>query len=145
MNRQRVLIIHDDLEEIDPLRQALESMGFDPEIVFQPEMVAEILQERSMKAIMLDLDRADREPYRWVKKLSQAHPALPIIGLSEKTQKQVSLRIARYGGRAVLRKPIDPERVVADIEKALKPRRAKRRRRKATPKQSNKSLSKRRS
>lgn len=121
LHRQRVLIIDDNMEEVELLGVALENMGFDPEIIIDPNLAEDILAERSMQAIIIDLDNAKMEPYRWVKKFADENPGRPVVGMTGKTLKQMAPRLARYGGRAVIRKPIDAERVVEEIEKAFAP------------------------
>jgi len=121
MLRKRLMIICEDVAEVEDIRQVLERMGFDPEVALDPAVALEVMVERQMSAVVLDLDSPKKKPYEWVRKLHAAHRNLPIVGLSSKSKKEVTARIKRYGGRDVLKKPIEPQEVVKTMEKVLRP------------------------
>jgi DNA-binding response OmpR family regulator len=119
--RKTVLIVDDSRAVLDSLGTAFEEAGYDVKAASDGEEVFRKLSEAEPDALLLDiympkLNGAD------VCRLVKAHPhwkkTFLVLMSSRLSESEIDM-YRRIGADEILKKPLDPDQVVALVEKAL--------------------------
>jgi len=119
--RGEVLICDDEPDICEALAHFVKKRGFEPIITHQgSECVRLAFQERPM-AILLDVNLPDSSGLDVCSQLTDAAQTseIPIIILSANGSDDTVRKIRRSGARFYVRKPYDPNTVVAILEQAV--------------------------
>ncbi len=119
--RGEVLICDDEPDICEALAHFVKKRGFEPIITHRGnECVRLALQERPM-AVLLDVNLPDSSGLEVCSQLTDAPQTseIPIIILSANGNEDTVRQIRRSGARFYVRKPYDPNTVVAILEQAV--------------------------
>lgn len=117
----RVLVVDDDVDQLAILTYRLEKLGFDISTALSGEKAIELSQAMKPDLVLLDLCLPDASGFDICEQLvdSEATSHVPVIILSALDSNDV-VRQARAAGSAYyLRKPYDPNVLLALIQNAL--------------------------
>lgn len=119
--RGEVLICDDEPDICEALAHFVKKRGFDPIVTHRGnDCVKLALKERPM-AILLDVNLPDSSGLDVCSQLTDAAPTsqIPIIILSANGSEDTVRQIRRSGAKFYVRKPYDPNTVVAILEQAV--------------------------
>ncbi len=116
MARARILILEENRQIVDELRDNLELAGFETEVALNSQVAFTILEERKMDLAIVGTSTQDSAI---LKKFHELLPNLPIIFLSEQKSKRYQAGLLKTGASAILELPLDRDRVITKVEQIV--------------------------
>ena len=116
MTRARILILEEDRQLVDELRDDLDLVGFETEVALSSQVAFTILEERKMDLAIVG---ASTQAIDTLRKLHQQFSKLPIIFLTEQKSKRYQSSLLKEGASAVLGMPLDKDQVIARVEQIV--------------------------
>ena len=122
MPRKKVMVVDEDIDVLEELREALFLSGYNPLAVSDSSTAFSIARMGKPDVILIDLKMNPANGSRIAEKLSQfpdtAH--IPIIAMTSRfTDEKSSSPLDNNGIKAVLKKPFMPLDVITQIENVL--------------------------
>jgi DNA-binding response OmpR family regulator len=117
MARARILILEENRQIVDELRDSLELAGFETEVALNSQVAFAILEERKMDVAIVG---ASVQPNNTLKKLHELSADLPILFLTEQKSKRYQAGLLKAGASAVLGLPLERDRVIGAVEKTVR-------------------------
>ena len=140
MQRPRVLVVDEEVETLDALRECLEPAGWELEIVLKTEFAPEVIGERQMAVVIVSLDLPESSAFDLLKTMHGVEHTPPIIAMSISSASRLKARAKRHGADSFLLKPVDAAKLLAEMAKLTTPKPEAPP--KATPKRARKSTAK---
>ena len=121
MRTRKVMIIDDDKEFLDELKEMLESSGYNSVAVNDAGAAIEVAKEIKPAAILLDLKMPKKSGFQLANELRcfSELARVPIIAMSAFYNDDYKPLLDVYGIKRCLTKPFRPLDVIAEIEEAL--------------------------
>ena len=121
MKKKKVMIIDDNKEFTDELKEALTLSGYDVTAANDPTNAAGIAEKINPDVILLDLKMPKKSGIHLAYELRQIDKLanVPIIAISAFYKEGIFPIMKVHGITSYLSKPLDPNKVVAEIEKNL--------------------------
>ena len=119
MPHQRILIIDSSREIADKSRNLLEREKFEVEIVLSVELALNIVKERKMNLIIIDLDVEDMQGIEAVKSMRRKDPEAPIIAVHSQDTEEVADALYLVDDMTYLKKPVEFEDIFVKIGEIL--------------------------
>ena len=122
MPRKKVMVVDEDIEFLEELRETLFLSGHNPLAVSDSSTAFSIARMGKPDVILLDLKTNPEHGSRIAEKLSQSPDTahVPIIAMTGRfTDEKNSPPLDSNGIKAVLKKPFMPLDVITQIENAL--------------------------
>ena len=116
MARARIIILEENRQVVDELRDDLDIAGFETEVALSCPVAFTILEERKMDLAIVG---AGDQAIGTLKRLHGLFPKLPIIFLSEQKSKRYQSSLLKEGASAVLELPPDKEQLIKKIEQIV--------------------------
>ncbi len=113
MPRARILILEEDRQIVDELRDNLELAGFETEVALGTQVAFSILDERKMDLVILGASIKEVEIF---KKINDLSPTMPILALSEQKSKRYQSSLIKAGASTIVELPADKEHILKRIE-----------------------------
>lgn len=129
MQTSQILIVDDEIQNVELLRDILISNGFSNIASFQDPMEAiSFFEKHDFDLILLDIMMPGLNGLEILERFRELRPDhdTPVIVISALYDRDTQLRILRGDGSEYLTKPIDEEELLAKIENILKARYEKR-------------------
>lgn len=125
-DRPRILICEDDQDTATLLRMMLEQGGYGSDVAYTAEHAKRLLAERSYALMTLDILLPDQDGISLIRELraEESTRDLPVVVVSVKAKNEATE--PNSNGIAIvdwLKKPIDPERLLAAVDSAVKHKR----------------------
>ncbi len=115
---KRILLVDRNLKTVEQLRDPLEERAFDVEIALSGEIGLQILGARRIDAILLSLDESpDEDPSVFLDGLSAHDAEIPVILVTEGVDTSEIEPALGASLRAIHRKPLSLDDLLADIER----------------------------
>ena len=116
-----VMIVDDDKEFLEELRETLELSGYELAAVNDPSEVLEAVKTVKPAVILLDLKMPKKSGFEIADELRRLaeYGNIPIIAMSAFYKDEYAMLIRMCGIKRCLTKPFNPLDVIAEIEKAL--------------------------
>jgi len=112
-----ILVVDDDPDVANYHTMVLEAAGMTTRMATQPAQVLEILEHFNADLVLMDLYMPDCSGPELAQVLRQipGHVSLPIIYVSSETNIDRQFKALEVGADGFLTKPIDPRRLVAEV------------------------------
>ena len=129
MSQGRVLVVDDEVEVRKSVRLILSKAGYDVDEAEDPEAGAALVKSGKspmpLSAIITDLNMPKINEIIVIPYLRSQFPSCPIIVLSGSTKMERAANMFKQAGVEFLAKPIDQERLLFAVKKAVSEGRAK--------------------
>ncbi|EIJ37979.1 response regulator transcription factor [Galbibacter orientalis] len=116
----KILIVEDDLDLGDLLKQYLELNKFDVQRVFNGIEAREILKEQSFNILILDVMMPKEDGFTLAQKLQIKYPDLPFLFVTARKMKEDILTGLKLGADDYITKPFDADELILRIQNILK-------------------------
>ena len=115
-----ILIVDDDIGLLTSLKTTLVSAGLsEPALISESHAVIPCLTEQPFKLIILDLMMPDMDGIELLQEIKAHHPQTECILLTAIDDTSAAVRAIKYGAYDYLVKPVDREKLVLTINRAL--------------------------
>ena len=118
MAEHRVLLVDDEVEFTQVLRERLEARGLHVDTAASGEEALQVATSRSFDAILLDLAMPGMDGIETLKRLRATNPDLQIILLTGNATVGLSVEAMKLGAVDLLEKPADLKQVLRKIDEA---------------------------
>ena len=114
----RILIVDDDPMQRALISKALAGGGHESLFAADGRAALELCQHTSVDLVVTDMVMPELDGLELLKALMEDHPKIPIIAISGTSAEKLN-KSARFGAHAILVKPLNPEDLLREIERAL--------------------------
>ncbi|WP_417547090.1 EAL domain-containing protein [Marinobacter segnicrescens] len=117
--RQQVLVADDNPRLLASLASLLSDHGFRPVTASNGSEACRLLQEHHFTMALLDLNMPGRDGFQVMEEASRLQPDCALVVVSGETSFRAVSRALRRGASDYIRKPFDPDEVLATLENVL--------------------------
>ncbi|SET50574.1 PAS domain S-box-containing protein/diguanylate cyclase (GGDEF) domain-containing protein [Marinobacter segnicrescens] len=117
--RQQVLVADDNPRLLASLASLLSDHGFRPVTASNGSEACRLLQEHRFTMALLDLNMPGRDGFQVMEEASRLQPDCALVVVSGETSFRAVSRALRRGASDYIRKPFDPDEVLATLENVL--------------------------
>jgi two-component system C4-dicarboxylate transport response regulator DctD len=117
--RGRVLIVDDEADMLELLRETLETLDFDPICAGSGEAAVATLNTTRPDALLLDLAMPGLSGLDVLLHCRQRHPDVPVIILAANAEQPMAAQAREAGAFAVVAKPYTIAELSALLDRAL--------------------------
>ena len=122
MPSARILIVEDERQTVDTLRDLFEHHGYETEVALNKQVALTILQERSMDIAILSTSVQDSSGGDILHEVRKLNANMPIIMISDQKSKRMESSSIKAGAKIFILKPLDHVFVLRTIENLLEAR-----------------------
>ena len=122
MPSARILIVEDERQTVDTLRDMFEQHGYETEVALNKQVALTILQERSMDIAIVSTSVQESSGGDILHEVRKLNATMPIIMISEQKSKRIESSSIKAGAKIFLLKPLDYVFVLQTIENLLEAR-----------------------
>ncbi|OHB40642.1 MAG: hypothetical protein A2545_03470 [Planctomycetes bacterium RIFOXYD2_FULL_41_16] len=122
MPSARILIVEDERQTVDTLRDMFEQHGYETEVALNKQVALTILQERSMDIAIVSTSVQDSSGGDILHEIRKLNAKMPIVMISEQKSKRVETSSIKAGAKIFLLKPLDYMFVLQTIDNLLEAR-----------------------
>lgn len=122
MPSSRIMIVEDERQTVDTLRDLFEQYGYETEVALSRNVALNILQERKMDIVIISETVQDIPGREILYDIRKTNKNLPIIMICEQKSKRVESSLIKAGANVVLTKPLDPITALQTIDNLLEMR-----------------------
>ena len=122
MPSARILIIEDERQTVDALRDLFEQYGYETEVALNKHVALSILQERNMDIIILSIKVQEIPGTEILNDIRKIYPGLPVIMISNKKSKRIESSCIKAGVNKYILKPIDNKIILQTIDHVIEAR-----------------------
>src|SRR3990167_7867851 len=122
MPSARILIVEDERQTVDTLRDLFEQHGYETEVALNKQVALTILQERSMDIAIVSTSVQDSSGGDILHEVRRLNANMPVIMISDHKSKRVEASSIKAGAKIFLLKPLDYVFVLQTIENLLEAR-----------------------
>lgn len=121
MRNRKIVIIDDDKEFLDELREMLELSGYDLVAVDDARIALDVVNKTKPAVVLLDLKMPKKSGFQVANELRyfSESSGVPIIAMSAFYKDNYKLLLEICGIKKCLLKPFQPLDIIAEIEEAL--------------------------
>lgn len=125
-----ILIIDDDPDVLDSARMFLDEYFSSTEIIQSPELLSDVLKEKSVDVILLDMNfrkgaNDGQEGKYWLKFIRETCPETVIILMTAFGDINLAVEVMKLGAFDFIQKPWNNSKLLATVSAALKLRKSK--------------------
>ncbi len=117
--RQQVLVADDNPRLLASLASLLSDHGFRPVTASNGSEACRLLREHRFTMALLDLNMPGRDGFQVMDEASRLQPDCALVVVSGETSFRAVSRALRRGASDYIRKPFDPDEVLATLENVL--------------------------
>ena len=114
----RILIVDDDPMQRALISDALTGAGYESLFAADGQAALQVCRDTPIDLVITDMVMPELNGLELLKALMEEYPELPVIAFSGTSANKLNLS-ARFGARAILIKPVDPEELLKEVESAL--------------------------
>ena len=122
MPSARILIVEEERQIVDTLRDMFEQHGYETEVALNKQVALTILQERSMDIAIVSTSVQDSSGGDILHEIRKLNAKMPIVMISEQKSKRVETSSIKAGAKIFLLKPLDYMFVLQTIDNLLEAR-----------------------
>lgn len=115
----RILIVEDERQTVDTLRDLFEQNGYETEVALNKQVALTILQERKMDLAIVSETIQEISGVEILYEIRKIIPSIPVIVISDQKSKRVESSFMKAGANVFIVKPLDPTFVLQTIENLL--------------------------
>lgn len=117
--RRRLLVVDDDPDICDLLRDRLESEGFQVETAADGETALRLLANTPVDGVLLDIALPEMDGFEVLRKLRSKQPTLPVVMMTAVEALDRAMAAVEAGAQGYLLKPFDAARLRQIIDRWL--------------------------
>jgi len=114
----RILIVDDEEMDRVLLAEVLQDAGHEPLFASDGQNALRIWKNSSVDLVVTDIVMPEVDGLELLESLKLDDPGLPVIAISGISAKNLN-KAARIGAAAILTKPVNPEELVDEVNRAL--------------------------
>ena len=118
-NRNKVLLVEDNLINVMVCQQILEKVNLDVTVVHDGLSAVNSVRDNSYDVVLMDIQMPIMDGYTASKEIRKFNENIPILALSASVFIEVKERMAKSGMNGFIYKPFDPEDLMNQIENVL--------------------------
>ena len=122
MPSARILIVEDERQTVDTLRDLFEHHGYETEVALNKQVALTILQERSMDIAIVSTSVQESSGGDILHEIRKLNANMPIIMISDQKSKRIESSSIKAGAKKFFLKPLDYVFVLQTIENLLEVR-----------------------
>src|SRR5574341_1010196 len=103
----RILIIEDERQTVDTLRDLFEQHGYETEVALNFKVAMTILQERKMDLAIVNTTVQETSGLEILNEIKKLNANLPIIVISDQKSKRIESTFIKAGANIFMLKPLD--------------------------------------
>lgn len=115
--RRRLLVVDDDPDICDLLRDRLESEGFEVETAADGETALRLLADTPVDGLLLDIALPGVDGFDVLRQLRPTHPTLPVVMMTAVEALDRAMAAVEAGAQGYLLKPFDAVRLRQIIDR----------------------------
>ena len=115
----RILIVDEDPTCRSTLREAIERLGHETDEAIDGKKAVASVCCAPHDAVILSLDLPKRSGIRALKSIVDEYPDVPVIAIVDKNTADVAVEGLKFGAKAYLFKPINPDELRIVVERTL--------------------------
>lgn len=119
MPSARILIVEDERQTVDMLRDLFEQHGYETEVALNKYVALAILQERKMDLAIVSTVVQEYSGIEILREIKKLNPKLPIIIISDQKSKRVESSFIKAGALLFITKPLDHILILQMVENLL--------------------------
>jgi len=119
MPSARILIVEDERQTVDELRDLFELYGYETEVALNKQVAVTILQERSMDVAIVSTLVQGVPGVEILHEIKKYYATMPIIMISCQKLKRAESSFLKAGASVFLLKPLDHATILQTIEGIL--------------------------
>ena len=123
LNDIQLLIIDDDQEIIEALSEMLDLEGFRVQSFLKPEKALETLHKNSSVVVLSDVKMPKMDGLSVLAKIQQLDKEIPVLLMSGHGDIPMAIEAMKEGAYDFLEKPLQPEHLLAQLQRAVDKRR----------------------
>lgn len=120
MSRKRILVVDDDVEILETLRDILESKGYEVDTAETGSKAIEKTHGSFYNLALLDIRLPDMEGIELLTRMKETTPKMVKIMVTGYPSLQNAVEAVNKGADGYVVKPIKPEQLLAKVEEELK-------------------------
>ncbi len=121
MPSARILIVEDERQTVDELRDLFELYGYETEVALNKQVAMTILQERSMDLAIVSTLVQGVTGVEILHEIKKYYATMPIIMISSQKLKRTESSSLKAGASVFLLKPLGHTTILQTIEDILEP------------------------
>ncbi|CAG0943350.1 Chemotaxis protein CheY [Candidatus Brocadiaceae bacterium] len=122
MPSARILIVEDERQTVDALRDLFEQNGYETEVALSKQVALTILQERKMDLVIISSTVQEISGVEILYEIIKIISNIPVIVISNQKSKRLESSFMKAGVNVFIIKPLEPTFVLQTIENLLKAR-----------------------
>mgnify|MGYP001620040740 FL=1 len=122
MPSARILIVEDERQTVDTLRDMFEQHGYETEVALNKQVALTILQERCMDIAIVSTSVQESSGGDILHEIRKLNANMPIIMISDQKSKRIESSSIKAGAKKFFLKPLDYVFVLQTIENLLEVR-----------------------
>lgn len=122
MPSARILIVEDERQTVDALRDLFEQNGYETEVALSKQVALTILQERKMDLVIISSTVQEISGVQILYEIRKIISNIPVIVISNQKSKRIESSFMKAGVNVFIIKPLEPTFVLQTIENLLKAR-----------------------
>ncbi len=122
MPSARILIVEDERQTVDTLRDLFEQNGYETEVALSKPVALAILQERKMDLAIIGTTVQEISGVEILYEIRKIIPNIPVIVIGNQKLKRIESSFMKAGTNIFVVKPLEPTFVLQTIENLLKAR-----------------------
>ena len=115
----RILIIEDERQTVDTLRDLFEQHGYETEVALNLKVAMTILQERKMDLAIVSTTVQETSGIEILHEIRKLDANLPLIIISDQKSKRVESSFTKAGANVFMVKPLDNSIILQTIVNLL--------------------------
>lgn len=119
MPSARILIVEDERQTVDELRDLFELYGYETEVALNKQVAITILQERSMDVAIVSTQVQGVPGTEILQEIKKYYATMPIIMISDQKLKRAETSSLKAGATVFLLKPLNHTTILQTIEDIL--------------------------
>lgn len=119
MPSARILIVEDERQTVDTLRDLFEHYGYETEVALNSHVALAILQERKMDLAIVSTSVQDISGIEVLHEIKKLSTNIPIIMIGNQKSKRIESTAVKAGASVFMVKPLNHAFVLQTIEELL--------------------------
>lgn len=119
MKAGKILVVDDDVYMLKFLEAILKNQGFDVCVSSSPDEALVLLKQGIMDLAVIDIVMPGKTGFDIYKEVNTINSKIPIIFMTGLNNKDVRIEALRKGAQIYLKKPINPDELIAHVNGAI--------------------------
>ena len=122
MPSARILIVEDERQTVDALRDLFEQNGYETEVALSKQVALTILQERKMDLVIISSTVQEISGVEILYEIRKIISNVPVIVISNQKSKRIESSFMKAGVNIFIVKPLEPTFILKTIDNLLEAR-----------------------